>query len=159
MQVEARDLGNNFLLEKSNLGKGKAHCMTEALKELNPSISGNFVEDSVHNIMASNIEFFQSFELVIATQVTALNILYFSVFVIMLLQIHACPDLQARRHRPISYMQAIPRTFHRAFWHDVSLYVMCRSHQMWRPSLMQFAAIMLSLSYWRVHMDWLDMSA
>ena len=115
MQVEARDLGNNFLLEKSNLGKGKAHCMTEALKELNPSISGNFVEDSVHNIMASNIEFFQSFELVIATQVKALHISNFGVlssyrYGDMLAQICGHEDVA-----PIFHMWAIAGTSHHAF--------------------------------------------
>ena len=67
--MEARDLGNNFLLDKGALGKSRAQAVTENLKELNPNVSGSFVEDTVDNVMASNVDFFQPFKLVIATQV------------------------------------------------------------------------------------------
>lgn len=67
-QVQASDLGNNFLLDASCLGKSRAQCVTELLKELNPSVSGSFVDDSLANILDNRKDFFKDFRLVVAAQ-------------------------------------------------------------------------------------------
>ena len=43
--------------------------MTELVKELNPTVSGSFVEDSPAKLLHCRPEFFSEFELVIAAQV------------------------------------------------------------------------------------------
>ena len=75
MQVEASDLGNNFLLDSNSLGKSRAQCVTELLKELNPLVHGSFVEDSAANLLETTPDFFTGFQLVIATQVRHLLLL------------------------------------------------------------------------------------
>ncbi|KAG2486394.1 hypothetical protein HYH03_014972 [Edaphochlamys debaryana] len=67
-KVEARDLGNNFLVSASSLGEPRAKVVTELLQELNESVSGSYVEEVPEVLIADNPEFFQSFDLVIATQ-------------------------------------------------------------------------------------------
>ena len=75
MQVEATDLGNNFLLDSNSLGKSRAQCVTELLKELNPSVHGSFVEDSAAKLLETTPDFFTGFQLVVATQVRHLLLL------------------------------------------------------------------------------------
>ncbi|PNW87795.1 hypothetical protein CHLRE_01g002350v5 [Chlamydomonas reinhardtii] len=67
-KVEARDLGNNFLVSASNLGEPRAKVVTELLQELNESVSGSYVEEVPEVIIADNPAFFNGFDLVIATQ-------------------------------------------------------------------------------------------
>ncbi|KAG2428848.1 hypothetical protein HYH02_014260 [Chlamydomonas schloesseri] len=67
-KVEARDLGNNFLVSASNLGEPRAKVVTELLQELNESVSGSYVEEVPEVLIADNPAFFNGFDLVIATQ-------------------------------------------------------------------------------------------
>ena len=79
VQVEANDLGNNFLLDSNSLGKSRAQCVTELLKELNPSVHGSFVEDSAAKLLETTPDFFTGFQLVVATQVRHLLLLLWQV--------------------------------------------------------------------------------
>ncbi|KAG2424108.1 hypothetical protein HXX76_014782 [Chlamydomonas incerta] len=67
-KVEARDLGNNFLVSASSLGEPRAKVVTELLQELNESVSGSYVEEVPEVLIADNPAFFSGFDLVIATQ-------------------------------------------------------------------------------------------
>ncbi|KAK9798117.1 hypothetical protein WJX73_000766 [Symbiochloris irregularis] len=67
-KVQPHDLGNNFLLDSSSLGKSKAQHVTTLLEELNESVAGSFVEESPSTLLETNPDFFLSFTLVIATQ-------------------------------------------------------------------------------------------
>ncbi|GLI60728.1 hypothetical protein VaNZ11_002954 [Volvox africanus] len=67
-KVDARDLGNNFLVSASSLGEPRAKVVTELLQELNESVSGSYVEEVPEVLIADNPQFFHSFDLVIATQ-------------------------------------------------------------------------------------------
>ncbi len=69
VRVQASDLGNNFLLEASALGKSRAAAVTELLLELNESVAGSYVEESPAQLVASNSSFFADFQLILATQV------------------------------------------------------------------------------------------
>lgn len=69
-KVEQRDLGNNFLVSKANLGEPRAKVVTELLQELNESVAGSYVEESPEVLIANSPQFFQGFDLVIATQVS-----------------------------------------------------------------------------------------
>ena len=68
-KVTHRDLGNNFLVNSSNLGEPRAKVVTELLQELNESVAGSYVEESPEELIANNPSFFRGFDLVIATQV------------------------------------------------------------------------------------------
>ncbi|GLC42485.1 hypothetical protein PLESTB_001103300 [Pleodorina starrii] len=67
-KVSARDLGNNFLVSASGLGEPRAKVVTELLQELNESVSGSYVEEVPEVLIVDNPQFFNSFDLVIATQ-------------------------------------------------------------------------------------------
>ncbi len=68
-KVEARDLGNNFMLAQNHLGQSRAQAVSSLLKELNDSVAGGFVETDPEQLIDDKPEFFKSFALVIATQV------------------------------------------------------------------------------------------
>uniref|UniRef100_A0A671MKZ5 NEDD8-activating enzyme E1 regulatory subunit n=1 Tax=Sinocyclocheilus anshuiensis TaxID=1608454 RepID=A0A671MKZ5_9TELE len=44
-KVSGEDVGNNFFLTSSSIGKNRAQAATELLQELNSDVSGNFVEE------------------------------------------------------------------------------------------------------------------
>jgi len=67
--VEGRDLGNNFFLEKKNIGKPRAACVTELLQELNRDVRGRFVQSDPIAMIESNINFFKDYTIVIANSV------------------------------------------------------------------------------------------
>jgi len=67
--VQPSDLGNNFLLEESFLGRNRASAVTELLLELNESVAGSYVEESAEAMLESNPNFFASFQLILALQV------------------------------------------------------------------------------------------
>ena len=69
LQVQPQDLGNNFLLDSSSLGKSKAQTVTGLLEELNEAVAGSFVEEAPETLLETNPDFFGAFALVIATQV------------------------------------------------------------------------------------------
>ncbi|CAL8467774.1 g7312 [Coccomyxa elongata] len=69
-KVHASDLGNNFLLDSSALGKNRAAAVTDFLLELNENVAGSYVEESPAHLLASNPRFFADFQLILATQMT-----------------------------------------------------------------------------------------
>lgn len=68
-KVEARDLGNNFLIDAGRLGQSRAQVVTDLLKEMNDSVSGSYVEDTPEELLDNHPQFIDNFDLVIATQV------------------------------------------------------------------------------------------
>ncbi|KAL2651429.1 hypothetical protein R1flu_019557 [Riccia fluitans] len=68
--IQASDLGNNFLIEWSSLGKRRASAVCSLLHEMNESVMPKFVDESPESIIESNPAFFRQFSLVIATQLS-----------------------------------------------------------------------------------------
>ncbi|KAL8589935.1 hypothetical protein ACOMHN_024022 [Nucella lapillus] len=66
-KVQGEDVGNNFFLEASSIGKSRAQVATELLSELNDDVTGNFVEENIETLLESNPDFFTAFSIVIAT--------------------------------------------------------------------------------------------
>ncbi|KAG5680702.1 hypothetical protein PVAND_010193 [Polypedilum vanderplanki] len=64
--VTEEDIGSNFFLEQSSLGKSRAKCATQFLQELNPDVNGESIDENVDNIIANNSDFFQNFSVVVA---------------------------------------------------------------------------------------------
>ena len=72
--VTESDLGNNFFLDASCVGKPRARCVTELLSELNEHVRGSYVEDSISVVLESRADFLHSFSMVIATQLPLLEL-------------------------------------------------------------------------------------
>jgi amyloid beta precursor protein binding protein 1 len=67
-RVSASDLGNNFFLDQSHLGRPRAECVTALLQELNEHVRGSYVVEDVASLLATNPGFLDDFTFVIATQ-------------------------------------------------------------------------------------------
>ncbi len=66
--VSSRDLGNNFMLAASQLGRARAAAVSDNLKELNDAVEGSYVDTNPHQLIDEQPTFFERFNLVIATQ-------------------------------------------------------------------------------------------
>ncbi|XP_017018425.1 nedd8-activating enzyme E1 regulatory subunit [Drosophila kikkawai] len=73
--VKEEDLGNNFFLDQTYLGKSKALACMQLLQELNPDVNGDYVEESADFILANRPNFFDSFDLVIASNLNEQTLL------------------------------------------------------------------------------------
>ncbi|KAH8365989.1 hypothetical protein KR093_007972 [Drosophila rubida] len=73
--VKEEDLGNNFFLDSSYLGQSKALACKQLLQELNPDVDGDYVDESVDYILANRPNFFDSFNLVIASNLNEQSLL------------------------------------------------------------------------------------
>jgi len=67
-KVEASDLGHNFFLEESDLGRPRAEATYKWLQEMNPDVQGEHVEREPASVVAEGAEFFRPFSLVVACQ-------------------------------------------------------------------------------------------
>ncbi|XP_078433094.1 NEDD8-activating enzyme E1 regulatory subunit AXR1-like isoform X2 [Wolffia australiana] len=67
-KVTIADLGNNFLVDRDNVGESKAKCVCNFLQELNDAVEAKFVEESPETLIETRAFFFAEFTLVIATQ-------------------------------------------------------------------------------------------
>lgn len=65
--VTERDLGENFFVTKSDLGKPRADVVKTYLLELNPDVQGESIIQSIPSTL-SNPSFFQAYTLIIACQ-------------------------------------------------------------------------------------------
>ncbi|KAL5726809.1 NEDD8-activating enzyme E1 regulatory subunit axr1 [Ranunculus cassubicifolius] len=74
-KVDEGDLGNNFMLDESSIGKSKANCVSAFLQELNDAVKTTFVEESPEALINTNPSFFSQFTLVIATQLKEASVL------------------------------------------------------------------------------------
>ena len=68
LKVSARDLGNNFLLDRASLGTSRAECSSKLIQEFNESASASYVAETPEHVIDTNPDFFRDFALVIATQ-------------------------------------------------------------------------------------------
>lgn len=68
--VTEEDLNRNFFLDEDSVGQPRAKCTAKMLQELNPDVNGDFVDESIYQILQVNPDFFQNFDVVVATQLT-----------------------------------------------------------------------------------------
>lgn len=66
------DDDNNFFISKDSLGQSRAKVTTNLLMEMNPGVRGNYIEDSIDNILENQKEesespLFSSFSAVVAS--------------------------------------------------------------------------------------------
>eukprot|EP00440_Ansanella_granifera_P067529 gb/GFBE01073247.1/.p1 GENE.gb/GFBE01073247.1/~~gb/GFBE01073247.1/.p1 ORF type:complete len:527 (+),score=128.91 gb/GFBE01073247.1/:1-1581(+) len=70
-KVEAADLGHNFFLEESDIGKPRAEAVCRWLLEMNPDVQGTSMEKGdPAKVIGEGKEFFRPFSLVIACNLT-----------------------------------------------------------------------------------------
>ncbi|KAL9658119.1 hypothetical protein ABK040_013032 [Willaertia magna] len=67
-KVTARDLGRNFYLRKTDLGRNRAEAVSEVLQELNPDVKGAFLAEDPLVVFEKSPEFFNQFNFIIASQ-------------------------------------------------------------------------------------------
>jgi len=64
-KVDGQDAGNNFFLDQGCIGSSRGEVTMRLLLEMNHDVRGEFVEESVEQILESNPTFFNPFSLVI----------------------------------------------------------------------------------------------
>ncbi|KAL9273757.1 NEDD8-activating enzyme E1 regulatory subunit AXL-like protein [Drosera capensis] len=67
-KVEVGDLGNNFMVDESNIGESKAKCVCTMLQELNDAVKAKFVEEYPEKLIEAKPSFFSQFTLIVAAQ-------------------------------------------------------------------------------------------
>lgn len=67
--VTEEDLGTNFYVEKEAIGSSKSECCMRLLQELNPDVNGDHLDESIDSLLETRSEFFQSFDVVIASNI------------------------------------------------------------------------------------------
>ncbi|KAK9971919.1 hypothetical protein ABG768_025259 [Culter alburnus] len=102
-KVSGEDVGNNFFLSNSSIGKNRAQAATELLQELNSDVSGNFVEESPDTLLDNDPEFFHRFSLVIGVQLPESTCLRLAA----VLWEAGVPFLVCRTYGLIGYMRLI----------------------------------------------------
>ncbi|GER53228.1 NEDD8-activating enzyme E1 regulatory subunit [Striga asiatica] len=69
-KVELGDLGNNFMVDESSVGKSKAKTVCAFLEELNAAVKAKYIEEYPEKLIESNHSFFHQFTLVVASQMS-----------------------------------------------------------------------------------------
>ncbi|ORX93799.1 NEDD8-activating enzyme E1 regulatory subunit [Basidiobolus meristosporus CBS 931.73] len=67
--VDSQDVGNNFYLEMSSVGRSRAQSVTHFLKELNEDVKGFHMQEDIYALIEERPEFFKQFSIVIASEV------------------------------------------------------------------------------------------
>ncbi|XP_063385202.1 NEDD8-activating enzyme E1 regulatory subunit [Cydia fagiglandana] len=65
--VSEEDIGSNFFLETSSKGLNRGSETLRLILELNPAVQGHAVQESTHQLLQANPDFFKSFTVVVAT--------------------------------------------------------------------------------------------
>ncbi|GAB2274896.1 NEDD8-activating enzyme E1 regulatory subunit axr1 [Dionaea muscipula] len=69
-KVEVGDLGNNFMVDESSIGKSKAKCVCALLQDLNDAVKAKFIEEYPEKLIETKPSFFSQFTLIVATQLS-----------------------------------------------------------------------------------------
>lgn len=57
----------SFFFDANAVGQSKAKYSMQALQEMNPDVSSDYLDESVETVLSNNPEFFNSFKVVIAS--------------------------------------------------------------------------------------------
>eukprot|EP01089_Gocevia_fonbrunei_P001628 TRINITY_DN1150_c0_g1_i3.p1 TRINITY_DN1150_c0_g1~~TRINITY_DN1150_c0_g1_i3.p1 ORF type:complete len:551 (-),score=151.11 TRINITY_DN1150_c0_g1_i3:32-1642(-) len=75
VKVSPSDLGNNFFVTLDSIGQSRAKVTTDHLKELNEWVKGDFLEQDPVQLIETNIDYFNAFTFVIATNIPEVPLL------------------------------------------------------------------------------------
>eukprot|EP01132_Coremiostelium_polycephalum_P005270 gene5270-6561_t len=79
-KVSASDLGNNFFVEKSDIGESRAKVVCEWLRELNDRVKGYSMEEDPVHLIENNINVFKDYNLVVANRIPEQPLLVLAQF-------------------------------------------------------------------------------
>ncbi|KAI8343276.1 ThiF family protein [Chlamydoabsidia padenii] len=65
--VDKHDIQSNFFLEPTDISKPKAEAVVNLLKELNEAVTTHFVKKSAHDLIEQEPSFFDTFTLIVAS--------------------------------------------------------------------------------------------
>nr|XP_039265716.1 NEDD8-activating enzyme E1 regulatory subunit-like [Styela clava] len=65
--VTGEDAGNNFFLHSDRIGDSRAKVATELLLELNPDVSGEYMDETIDQLLENNPKLFSHFTVVIVS--------------------------------------------------------------------------------------------
>jgi len=74
------DLGNNFFVDSSSVGKPRAEVVSEFLVEMNPAVQGTPVVANAVDKIAKEIEFFKDFSVVVACNLPEKSLILLSKY-------------------------------------------------------------------------------
>ncbi|KAI1283817.1 Nedd8-activating enzyme E1 regulatory subunit [Halotydeus destructor] len=66
-KVTGEDVGNNFFYDASSIGNSKAKVASQLLLEMNSDVRGDFIDETVENVLETNPKLFSNFNVVVAT--------------------------------------------------------------------------------------------
>ncbi|XP_055376297.1 nedd8-activating enzyme E1 regulatory subunit [Condylostylus longicornis] len=76
--VTDEDVGTNFFLEPTYVGLPKAKCCMQLLRELNPDVNGDYIDESCDNILLNRPDFFENFSVIVASSLNEKTLLNLS---------------------------------------------------------------------------------
>jgi len=76
--VKEEDLGNNFFVERTSVGKPRAQCTCALLQELNDDVHGSFLVQDPGEMVENDPEFYREFDFVIASDLKESELLKLS---------------------------------------------------------------------------------
>uniref|UniRef100_A0A2M4CYD2 NEDD8-activating enzyme E1 regulatory subunit n=1 Tax=Anopheles darlingi TaxID=43151 RepID=A0A2M4CYD2_ANODA len=76
--VREEDVGCNFFLDHGSIGQSRAKRCMQLLRELNPDVNGDYVDEHVEQLIDSQPDFFRSFDVVVATAISERTIVRLS---------------------------------------------------------------------------------
>ena len=79
-KVSGEDIGNNFFLDHESLNQSRGSVAARLLLELNPEVTGDCVDENVDQVLTNRPDFFTSFDLVIATEISEKTLITLSKF-------------------------------------------------------------------------------
>lgn len=102
-RVSGEDAGNNFFLDETSVGKPRAQIATELLQELNPDVSGDFVDENADDLLDNSPEFFNKFTIVVATGLSEKVLLQLANY----LWVNDIPLIVCRSYGFIAYIRLV----------------------------------------------------
>ena len=103
--VTADDAGNNFYLDRNSIGQSRAKAATELLLELNEDVCGDYIEDTVDNLLDKCATFFNMYRIVVATNLPEKSLLRLAV----VLWDSDIPLIVCRSYGLIAYIRLVLR--------------------------------------------------
>mmetsp|Transcript_361 Transcript_361/g.614 ORF Transcript_361/g.614 Transcript_361/m.614 type:complete len:534 (-) Transcript_361:106-1707(-) len=126
-KVKQEDLGNNFFVTVSDLGKSRAEITTKLLQELNDNVRCRYLEEDPVTLISSHLSYFDDFSFVVASGIPKRELLLLDKYLylkgIPLIVVNTCGFLGSMRVVKKSHVVYDPRpdfgVVNLGFWRDI----------------------------------------
>ncbi|XP_052860022.1 nedd8-activating enzyme E1 regulatory subunit [Anopheles cruzii] len=78
LMVTEEDVGCNFFLDLGSVGQPRAKRCMQLLRELNPDVNGDYIDEHVEQLIDNQPDFFRSFDVIVATSISERTIVRLS---------------------------------------------------------------------------------